>query len=129
MFSQALDKDYPRFSPADEMAVRMITSFWLDGWAVARARAIENGEFDERDDYFLHEAHGRPGPQVKLLKETGFKLETPDIKKVMGSAEYNGNPHQILTKEEMLRLKMNDLYDEIPEEGSNLLMGTLAQKE
>lgn len=128
MFPRALDKDYPRFTVADEMAATMITSFWLDGWAVARAKAIEKGEFDPRDDYFLHEAHGRPGPQVRLLINKRFTLNSPEIGEVKEAAEYNGNPHQILTKKEMLKLRMNELYDDIPEEGSNLLMGTLAQK-
>jgi len=130
MFPNALSSDYPEFSPADEMAASMITTFWFDGWAVARARAIQAGEFDPRDDYFLHEAHGRPEPQIELLHHTGFDLNpsSQDIGAVMEAAEYNGNPHQILTRDEMLRLKMDELYDDIPPEGSNLLMGTLAQK-
>ncbi len=128
MFPQALDEDYPRFSPADEIAARMITSFWLDGWAVARARAIEKDEFDPRDDYLFHEPHGRPGPQAKLLINTGFTLHSPEVNEVKKEAEYNDNPHQILTKKEMLKLKMDELYKEIPDDGSNLLMSGLWQK-
>ncbi len=128
MFPKALDRDYPKFSPADEMAVRMITSFWLDGWAVARAKKMRDGSFRPTDDYFLHEAHRRPEPYKELTHRAGFATDTAGIRRILSDLEFNGNPHQILTREEMLRLKMDELYDEIPEQGSNLLMAQISQK-
>jgi hypothetical protein len=128
MFKQALAGSYTAFSPEDEMAARMITSFWFDGWAVARAKAIEAGAFDPRDELFFHEAHWRPGPQMELLGKVGFRRDTNDVRDLCDAVEYNGNPHRLLTREKMLELGMNALYDDIPEGGSNLLMASVHQK-
>ena len=128
MFPQALG-DYIKFPSADEMATRMITTFWLDGWAVVRAKAIANDSFDPRDDIFLHEAHGRPETMFELLDNIGFLQNTREISYIRNVSDFNGNPHQILTKEKMLELGMDEIYgDDIPPEGSNLLMACIAQK-
>ena len=128
MFPNALNQTYLKFDPADEMAVRMIINFWLDGYAVSKAKAIKNDEFDPKDDILLHEAHGRPHLKAQLLKETGFSLETGEVRDIMESAEYIDNPTRVLTRDVMMSMEMDKLYGDIPEDGSNLLMGFLSQK-
>lgn len=127
MFPKSLEIP-PFSSPENEMATRMITTYWLDGWAVARAKAIEAGTFDTRDDILMLEAHGLPEAQTAVLIQNGFTTSRDSTKSVIEAAGYNGNPHRILTRETMIKLGMDKKYGEIPEKGSNLLLATLVQK-
>jgi hypothetical protein len=65
---------------------------------------------------------------MELLGKVGFRRDTNDVRDLCDAVEYNGNPHRLLTREKMLELGMNALYDDIPEGGSNLLMASVHQK-
>jgi SAM-dependent methyltransferase len=74
MFPKATETA-PALEGSEEMANKMIRSFWRNGWAEVRKEAIEKGEFQPCDDILMLEGH-RPVGRYMDTGETAAGLST-----------------------------------------------------
>jgi len=86
---------------ADLESNNMIREFWKS-YGMIRAKAILDGEFDEKEDLIMLEAHRPVEKQVEEMKRTGFSMDGEKIKELKEALVISENPYQLLPNSRIL---------------------------